>query len=178
MVVEAVTQTLENKGLNVLDVKSFNFNQIHLKRALVIPDDSRGVEVITSLRPSDFDGNLYHAASYDFSVTSVSAAGDGDAFTEHARGKIEFSFETKGDLSKIFIVSYTGLTEHSRHNLPQNPTLCSPHSSFDISMVRHLQTRRLELWSHISRTERYHNRRLQNCRVPGQHVPNEGDDVE
>lgn len=100
MIVEAVTQTLENKGVDISSVQSFDFLQVHLKFALVIPDDSRGVEIITSLRPTDYDGNTYHPSSYDFSVTSVAGSGDQDTFTEHARGKIEFTLEAKGTLRK------------------------------------------------------------------------------
>lgn len=96
MVLEAMMQALEYRDMDVSSVKSFDFHDVHLKSALVIPDNSRGIEVITSLRPTDFDGNAYHPNCYDFSITSVTASGSQDSFTEHARGRLEFNFEATG----------------------------------------------------------------------------------
>jgi len=71
---------------------------VSLSAALIVPDDDRGVEMLTNLRPElDKQGKKW--AQWSFSVTSVVTANGEDVFTEHCHGKVGYAFESKGNFS-------------------------------------------------------------------------------
>ncbi|KAL8812971.1 MAG: hypothetical protein Q9200_000632 [Gallowayella weberi] len=82
MVLEAVRQQARYRGesdKNVLYV----LRDINITRALLVPEDSKGVEIIFSLRPYPQTARSSSATWNEFRVFSVSGNGD---WGEHCRG--------------------------------------------------------------------------------------------
>ncbi|KAM7205885.1 hypothetical protein V8F33_000715 [Rhypophila sp. PSN 637] len=90
MAAEAALQTAELNGLGLSSIKCFSFEDVVLTAALLVPDDDRGVELLTSLKPEagPISGN---ETQWSFTVTSVMNADGQDVFTEHCHGKIGWS---------------------------------------------------------------------------------------
>lgn len=92
MAVEAALQTAERQDLGLSAIKRFNFEDVVLTSALLVPDDDRGVELITSLKPV-FETPFGGETQWTFTVTSVMDADGKDVFTEHCHGNIGWSTE-------------------------------------------------------------------------------------
>ena len=78
LAIEAASQHVRGRG-NLTDA-SFTLRNIHIKNALIIPDDEYGIEVMTSISTSAFSDTWFH-----FSVTSVDREG---TWGDHASGLI------------------------------------------------------------------------------------------
>ncbi|KAK3945065.1 hypothetical protein QBC46DRAFT_455714 [Diplogelasinospora grovesii] len=93
MAVEAALQAAEVHALDISSIKSFEFQDVLLSAALLVPDDDRGVELLTSLWPEPGNGyTTSNGAQWTFTVTSVMNADGDDVFTEHCHGKVAYSF--------------------------------------------------------------------------------------
>ena len=97
MAIEVVIQTIEVKGNDASGITKFNFQDIYLETALLVPESS-SVEVLFSLRPAKLNPKIYHESLYDFTVTSVGKLDDSDVFTEHCHGQVGFEFRTTSKL--------------------------------------------------------------------------------
>ena len=97
MVVEAATQMVELKQQAASTIRRYDVRNVQLGAALIIPQ-SKGVEVLFSLRPTRLNPKAYYNSLYDFTITSVVRAGENDVFTEHASGQISLLFEALGQL--------------------------------------------------------------------------------
>ncbi|KAK8112196.1 uncharacterized protein PG998_008653 [Apiospora kogelbergensis] len=96
MGVEAALQAAEIHTVDTSLIRSFEFRDVLLPAALIVPDDNQGVELITSLHPEKgFAGRSQ--VPWRFSVTSVMRTGEDDVFTEHCHGRVSYSF-TSPDL--------------------------------------------------------------------------------
>lgn len=78
LAIEAASQHVRGRG-NLQDA-SFKLRNMHIKNALIVPDDEFGIEVMTSLSTSAFSPNWFN-----FSVTSVDREG---TWGDHASGLI------------------------------------------------------------------------------------------
>ena len=95
MAIEAATQMAEIRGTHASKIQRFALEDVHIEKALIIPDDHHGTEVLMNLRPST-SSNTGENRSYEFIVTSVTPSGDADVFTQHASGKIGLDIDTDG----------------------------------------------------------------------------------
>lgn len=95
MAVEAVSQAAEFHSVDISSIRSFELKDVLLSAALLVPDDDRGLELLTNLRPEP-DNTTGSRAQWGFTVTSVINTGNDDVFTEHCSGKIAYSFEPQG----------------------------------------------------------------------------------
>ncbi|KAG9239274.1 hypothetical protein BJ875DRAFT_525239 [Amylocarpus encephaloides] len=98
MIIEAALQVVEITGVATSTLKSFEFEDVLLSAALIVPADDRGVELLTSLRPQPGRTGS-RANQWLFSVASVVSGNGDDIFTEHCHGKIGHVVEPK-DLRK------------------------------------------------------------------------------
>ena len=93
--VEAALQAAEVHAIDISLIHSFEFQDVLLSAALLIPDDDRGLELLTSLR-SEPGNATSNGAQWSFTVTSVMNADGDDVFTEHCHGMVAYSFESQG----------------------------------------------------------------------------------
>ncbi|KAJ5537068.1 KR domain-containing protein [Penicillium frequentans] len=84
MVLEALKQQVlsENNAWKNMCIK---FRQVNFGRALLVPDDSVGVETLVTIRPYTYTARESSASWKEFRVFSVSATGES---TEHSRGLV------------------------------------------------------------------------------------------
>jgi hypothetical protein len=97
MAIEAALQATEITDLATFTIKNFEFEDVLLSAALLVPEDDHGVEMLTSLRPEP--RKTAKIKQWLFSVTSVVSANGDDTFTEHCNGKIGYAFQSKGRFS-------------------------------------------------------------------------------
>lgn len=98
MGVEAALQAAEIHTVDTSLIRSFEFRDVLLPAALIVPDDDQGVELITSLHPEKgFAGRSQ--VPWRFSVTSVMRTGEDDVFTEHCHGRVSYSFTSSGQFA-------------------------------------------------------------------------------
>ena len=93
MALEAMRQQARSRGdadKNVL----YNLRDVNVTRALLIPDDSQGVETIFSLRPHRQTARNSSATWNEFRIFSVSGSGD---WGEHCRGLISIQPHVTND---------------------------------------------------------------------------------
>lgn len=84
MALEALKQQVlsENNAWKNMCIK---FRQVNFGRALLVPDDSVGVETLVTIRPYTYTARESSASWKEFRVFSVSATGES---TEHSRGLV------------------------------------------------------------------------------------------
>jgi hypothetical protein len=108
-------------------IQTFEFQDVSLSAALIVPDDDRGVEMLTSLRP-EVDQHSNEGEQWSFSVTSVVTANGDDVFTEHCHGKIGYTFESRGSFSDSYFIvrtnerRFTGSSHLNCHNFSGSET--------------------------------------------------------
>ncbi|KAM3080176.1 hypothetical protein ACMFMF_003585 [Clarireedia jacksonii] len=95
MALEATLQMAELTGIPRSKITTLECQKVYITAALIIPDDSRGVEILFSLRRSRIDSHKFHQSLYEFTITSVTATKDGDIFTEHSHGLTGFYLQPK-----------------------------------------------------------------------------------
>lgn len=99
MAMEAVTQAVEVEDRKAEEIESYEFRDVSLKKALIVPDDDHGVEVLFTLRTMPLNSTTNHENVFEFVLTSVVNENKKDGFIEHCRGKITVSFESHGESS-------------------------------------------------------------------------------
>lgn len=99
MVLEAATQVVELEGYNATDVEYYDIRDVSLSKALIVPDDDRGIETLFALRPASLNTVSRHRWLFEFVLTSVSSEEGNDTFSEHCRGLVEISFEKHSKLT-------------------------------------------------------------------------------
>lgn len=100
MAVEAATQFSEIKGIAANSIFAFDFHNVNISTALIIPDNESGVEMLLGLHPTVLNNRAYYASRFEFQITSVSKVGDRDVFTEHVRGQVHLNLDNQG----LFII--------------------------------------------------------------------------
>ena len=122
--VEAALQAAEVHAIDISLIQSFEFQDVLLSAALLIPDDDRGLELLTSLRPEPGNATS-NGAQWSFTVTSVMNADGDDVFTEHCHGKVAYSFESQGIFALpdlLFVVANKSRFTRSSHFGPDPST--------------------------------------------------------
>lgn len=84
MVLEALKQHVLSEGNGWKNMR-IKFRQVNVGRALLIPDDSVGVETLVAIRPYTYTARESSALWKEFRIFSVSANGES---TEHCRGLV------------------------------------------------------------------------------------------
>ena len=116
MTIEALAQT-NSESTKPLEISSFTLRDLSIESALVIPDDSSGVETILSLR-STRGGRSSEAENvgrrwYAFSVSSFSARDN--VWNDHASGTIGANMRSKSEcLHNVPMVQDSKLTISSQ----------------------------------------------------------------
>ncbi|KAJ8130860.1 hypothetical protein O1611_g2768 [Lasiodiplodia mahajangana] len=95
MAVEAVLRAHEELH-QPTKAQAFSIEDVFIKKALVIPEDDHGIEIITTLELAD--STTQSATWATFSVSSV--GGETNEWTEHSTGCIRIEFELDGDRLK------------------------------------------------------------------------------
>ncbi|OTA87488.1 hypothetical protein M434DRAFT_35325 [Hypoxylon sp. CO27-5] len=90
MAVEAASRTYEDFR-EPLKIKGYHLSDVVIKRALVIPEDDYGVEVLTSMELVDV-ATAQSPAWATFSISSVRR--DTEEWTEHSIGRVKVEVET------------------------------------------------------------------------------------
>ncbi|KAL8783267.1 MAG: hypothetical protein Q9213_004743 [Squamulea squamosa] len=90
---EAATQAIEVDGIREVDIQSYEFRDVHLQNALIVPEDDLGVEILFSMRPADLNSTTRYDTRYVFMLTSVVTGDEEDRFVDHCRGTIEVVME-------------------------------------------------------------------------------------
>ncbi|KAL4941793.1 hypothetical protein BDV06DRAFT_222783 [Aspergillus oleicola] len=93
LALEAVTQAVELDGFKEGEIGSYEFHNISLHTALVIPEDDRGVEILLTMRLAPLNNAQRFETRYEFGLSSVIEEGEGYKFVEHCRGTVEVSFD-------------------------------------------------------------------------------------
>ncbi|KAL9085918.1 MAG: hypothetical protein Q9165_007401 [Trypethelium subeluteriae] len=104
MTVEAATQVVEMKGYSATDVEYYDIRDVSLSKALIVPEDDRGIETLFTLRPASLNTVFRHQWIFEFVLTSVSTEEGQDTFSEHCRGLIEISFEQHEEFPESQVV--------------------------------------------------------------------------
>jgi hypothetical protein len=95
MALEAATQCIEIDGKAPETIDSFEFRDVTLQNALLIPEDDAGIEILFTLRPAALNSTLRYESRYDFRLTSVANESGKDVFVEHCKGSVDVSFDMK-----------------------------------------------------------------------------------
>ena len=74
-------------GRNVQRV-NYELRDLPLLAALLIPDDDKGIDILTTVRPASLSHKASFKSMYDFVVSSILLSENGDQHIENARGKI------------------------------------------------------------------------------------------
>ncbi|KAH8165552.1 hypothetical protein CIB48_g2685 [Xylaria polymorpha] len=85
IVLEAATQIVETEGRQATDIEYYDIRDVSLSKALIIPDDDHGIEILFSMRPAPLNSVSRHQWLFEFVLTSVSTIEGHDTFTEHCR---------------------------------------------------------------------------------------------
>ncbi|KAL8669472.1 MAG: hypothetical protein Q9168_005934, partial [Polycauliona sp. 1 TL-2023] len=85
---EAATQTMELNGYQASEIQSYEFQDVSLQSALIIPEDDMGVETLFSLRLAGLNNTTRHGSRYDFLLSSVVTEDEEDRFVDHCRGTV------------------------------------------------------------------------------------------
>ncbi|KAH9209743.1 putative polyketide synthase [Leptodontidium sp. 2 PMI_412] len=89
--IEAITQLNETSDSPVY-IDNYTLRDVSIQKALVVPNSDDGIEVMTNIRPSVYDGGSRSQADvarwWDFNVSSVDSDG---AKKEHMAGSISFN---------------------------------------------------------------------------------------
>lgn len=93
---EAATQAVELNDRIASDIQTYEFRDVSLQNALIVPEDDRGIEVLFTLRPASLNNTTRHESRFEFALTSVVSENGKDSFVEHCRGAIHVSFEHDG----------------------------------------------------------------------------------
>ncbi|KAI1175676.1 hypothetical protein F4777DRAFT_598427 [Nemania sp. FL0916] len=93
IVLEAATQIVETEGRQDVDVEFFDIRDVSLSKALIVPEDDHGIEILFSMRPAPLNSVSRHQSLFEFVLTSVSTEEGRDTFSEHCRGLVEINFE-------------------------------------------------------------------------------------
>ncbi|KAL4866681.1 hypothetical protein BDV12DRAFT_198902 [Aspergillus spectabilis] len=88
LALEAITQVVEVNGQKATDIESYEFHNVSLQTALIIPGDG-GVEILFTMELKPLNRIERFQSRYDFTLRSVVA----EKFHEHCRGTIEVLFE-------------------------------------------------------------------------------------
>lgn len=102
MAIEAITQAWEIDRKPTHDIEAFVLHDVHLKTALVVPDNDRGIEVLFNLQPLALERTRSHKTSHRWLVTSVVRSGDDDIFVEHAYGLVGIAPVVADEICKNF----------------------------------------------------------------------------
>ena len=104
MVIEAARQTVIDCCGSETAIMSIKFQKVTIERALMLHDDSDGVEVVTTLQPLQGKMETTSLAQYDFRIRSFDQQED---WTDHCQGSITLSFgvgqqrETQGTVREV-----------------------------------------------------------------------------
>ncbi|KAI4256798.1 MAG: hypothetical protein LQ352_001923 [Teloschistes flavicans] len=85
---EAATQAIELESRSLEDIQTFNFTDVSLQNALIVPEDDLGVETLFSMRPASLNNTTRHETRFDFILTSVTSKDNQDKFVDHCRGTV------------------------------------------------------------------------------------------
>lgn len=99
MILEAATQVVEIEGRDSDEVEYYDIRDVSLSKALIVPEDDRGIETIFALRPASLNSVSRHQWVFEVVLTSVSTEEGQDTFSEHCRGLVEIGFEKYGKFS-------------------------------------------------------------------------------
>ncbi|PQE21953.1 polyketide synthase protein [Rutstroemia sp. NJR-2017a WRK4] len=92
MAIEAATQAVEVYGSLESDIQSYEIRDVSLQKALVIPEEDRGIEILFTLRKATLNTNSDYESRFNFVLTSVNNLNGEDSFVEHCRGTIDVNF--------------------------------------------------------------------------------------
>ena len=96
---EAATQAIEVEGRCASDIQSYEFRDISLQNALIVPEDDLGVETLFSMRLAAINNVTRHETQFEFLLTSVVTENENDKFVDHCRGTINVDLEPHSKLS-------------------------------------------------------------------------------
>jgi hypothetical protein len=87
---------IEIEGHKAGDVEYFDIRDMSLSKALIVPEDDRGIETLFAVRPASLNTISRQQWLFEFVLTSVSTGDEQDTFSEHCRGLVEVNFEKYG----------------------------------------------------------------------------------
>ena len=96
---EAATQAIEVEGGHASDIQSYEFRDVSLQNALIVPEDDLGVETLFSMRFATLNSVTRHDARFEFLLTSVVTENEEDKFVDHCRGTINVVLDSHSKLS-------------------------------------------------------------------------------
>lgn len=101
---EAATQAIEVEGGRASDIQSYEFRDVSLQNALIVPEDDLGVETLFNMRLATLNNATRHKARFEFLLTSVMTENDEDKFVDHCRGTIDVILEPHSKLFPSLLV--------------------------------------------------------------------------
>ena len=105
MVIEAITQNFEDNGGEAHGILCYEIEDLTFEKALVIPQDDRGVETFLTLTPV-FHGKARDGISRsDFIVSSISNVDGLDTSTNHSFGQVNIVHSPQGIANILYIAS-------------------------------------------------------------------------
>lgn len=96
MAIEAATQVVEVYGSLENAIQSYELRDVSLQKALVVPEEDRGIEILFTLRKATLNTNSDYESRFIFVLTSVNNLNGEDSFVEHCRGTIDVNFMPDG----------------------------------------------------------------------------------
>lgn len=99
MAIEAATQAVEVNGGFEEEISSYEIQDVSLQKALVIPEEDGGIEILFTLRKASLNTNSDYESRFEFLLTSVDSVNGEDNFVENCRGTVHVNFKPDGKSS-------------------------------------------------------------------------------
>ncbi|KAF5869444.1 putative polyketide synthase protein [Botrytis fragariae] len=93
MAIEAATQAVEVNGGFEEEISSYEIQDVSLQKALMIPEEDGGIEILFTLRKASLNTNSDYESRFEFLLTSVDSVNGEDNFVEHCRGTVHVNFK-------------------------------------------------------------------------------------
>ena len=112
MVVEAVRQNVIDRFGSGMVPQIISFRNVAIERALILHDDSEGVEVVTTLEPSETNTKDDFTSKYSFRIRSFDQQED---WVNHCRGSMMVTFSLQQQLQTNGISKETFLDQEANN---------------------------------------------------------------
>ncbi|KAI4198757.1 MAG: hypothetical protein LQ350_005080 [Teloschistes chrysophthalmus] len=77
-----------SRGGSLEDIQTFEFTDVSLQNALIVPEDDLGVETLFSMRPASLNNTTRYETRFDFILTSVASKNNEETFVDHCRDTV------------------------------------------------------------------------------------------
>lgn len=94
MALEAVTQTIEIDGVDFRDIRNYEFCEVILQAALIVPDDNHEMKFFLTLHSLNLINHSFHKFLYTFMISSVTQNNNKKNIIRHVRGRVNINFDS------------------------------------------------------------------------------------